>query len=427
MRQTSSSDRSGSYFFLSYAHTPKHDPGAPHVDPWVAKLFHGLSAHIMQMTSLPVGTRAGFMDQELTVGQAWPERLSRELAFCRVFVPLYSPRYFTSEVCGREWYAFAQRATIHNARYRTAVSPIVPALWVPVEPSHLPEAARSVQFSHPDFGEDYAAEGFYGLSKLTYLRDEYERAVYRLAQRIVHVAQETHIAPSTPLEYADLPSAFDRPSGSQTLSIVVAATRRGRLPEGRSDSPYGSSYGNQARDWNPYHPDTARPLAEVAADLAHNQGLRARVDSFDEVADTILAGEHHSDGPVLLIIDPWALRDPDLLEKLLLLDAAASPWTRVVVPWNRQDPDNAGDIAPEPGDLESVIPQLLKLGRAASRASVSGVGTLEAFCEIVALAVRHASADFDRHAPAYPPSGPPPPRPSPFGPSDPEAPGDRSS
>ncbi|NEE46574.1 TIR domain-containing protein, partial [Streptomyces sp. SID8455] len=71
---------------------------------------------VMAMTDLPAGASAGFMDREIRSGEGWSERLGETLATCRVFVPLFSPRYFASEMCGKEWHAFEQRAIHHRAR-----------------------------------------------------------------------------------------------------------------------------------------------------------------------------------------------------------------------------------------------------------------------------------------------------------------------
>ena len=95
------------YFFLSYARTPKRDP-ADRDDPdrWVYKLYKDLCAEILQMTDARP-EEAGFMDRENQIGALWSPELTSALARCRVFVPLYSRRYFESDNCGREWFAFA--------------------------------------------------------------------------------------------------------------------------------------------------------------------------------------------------------------------------------------------------------------------------------------------------------------------------------
>ncbi|MGW1355371.1 FxsC protein, partial [Streptomyces sp. NPDC002409] len=83
------------YFFLSYAHTPGYGGGTD-PDMWVERLFKDLCDHVLAMTDLPAGAPAGFMDREIRSGEGWSERLGEVLATCRVFVPLFSPRYFAS-------------------------------------------------------------------------------------------------------------------------------------------------------------------------------------------------------------------------------------------------------------------------------------------------------------------------------------------
>jgi TIR domain len=94
------------FFLLSYAHAIRgNDPDAEDQDIWVSKLFRDLCNHIGVIEGLPPST-VGFMDRELRSGNEWPWRLSRNLATCKVFVPLYSRRYFQSPHCGKEWTAF---------------------------------------------------------------------------------------------------------------------------------------------------------------------------------------------------------------------------------------------------------------------------------------------------------------------------------
>ena len=85
------------YFFLSYARTPKRDP-ADRTDPdrWVHKLYKDLCDEILQMTDAQPG-EAGFMDRENKLGAEWSPELMTALKSCRVFVPLYSRRYFESD------------------------------------------------------------------------------------------------------------------------------------------------------------------------------------------------------------------------------------------------------------------------------------------------------------------------------------------
>lgn len=233
---------------------------------WVERLFQDLCGHVMALTDLPAGAPAGFIDREIRSGEGWSERLGEALATCRVFVPLFSPRYFASEMCGKEWYAFAQRAIHHRARSNQSAEAIVPALWVPVPPTQLPGPAERLQFNHRDFGDRYVSDGLYGLIKLKLFEEEYERAVYELAKRIVTVADTIRLGTGRPVDYRLAPSAFGPPDsgvgGPRPMQVTIAAPTRHDLPEGRNAEYYGDS----PQDWNPYHPAAARPLAYVAQD-----------------------------------------------------------------------------------------------------------------------------------------------------------------
>ncbi len=204
----------GPYFFLSYRHTPKlvdHDETDP--DVWAAKLYKDICDHLFQISSLPLADRIGFMDRELRPGNEWTVKLTTALASCRVFVPLYSPRYFGSEHCGREWSAFARRAvgTSHGGAEHTEA--IIPALWVPVRPEQLPEAARKIHYLAGDYGGAYATHGFYRLMRLSKYHDEYEEAVYELARRIRDVAESSPVAPAPVADYDSLVNAFGPDAG----------------------------------------------------------------------------------------------------------------------------------------------------------------------------------------------------------------------
>jgi tetratricopeptide (TPR) repeat protein len=208
-REEPAIDNSGPYFFLSYRHSPKfvdHDETDP--DVWAAKLYKDLCDHLFQISSLPLADGMGFMDRELRPGHEWTVKLGRALATCRVFVPLYSPRYFSSEHCGREWYAFARRAAATSARETEDLEAIIPALWVPVRPEQLPEAARTIHYLAGDYGSAYATHGFYRLMRMSKYADDYEEAVYELACRIRDVAENSPVAPGPLADYDSLVNAF---------------------------------------------------------------------------------------------------------------------------------------------------------------------------------------------------------------------------
>ncbi|MFG2998689.1 TIR-like protein FxsC [Streptomyces sp. NPDC048340] len=381
------------YFFLSYAHTPRYGATGADPDMWVERLFRDLCGHVMALTDLPTGYPVGFMDREIRTGEGWSERLSTALADCRVFVPLYSPRYFASEMCGKEWFAFAQRTAQHGAFSGQPAEAIVPALWVPVPPSQLPAPAERLQFSHHAFGERYVTDGLYGLLKLRGYADEYERAVYELAKRIVRVGESVRLDPIRPMDFPTVPSAFGTATSYRgSLRIAVAAPTRENLPEGRS----ADYYGNRPDDWNPYHPLTARTLAHTAADLAYQLNNQVEASTLeDEVA---LARHRRISGPLILLVDLWALEVPAIGRALAALDTYDSPGTSIVVAWSRQDRESVEAAPRLSRRLATTVPNLLRR----SGRSGEGVLGLEDFNGLMPQVLTGAYDDYLRPRPRLP-------------------------
>ncbi|MFE7836240.1 TIR-like protein FxsC [Streptomyces sp. NPDC057474] len=407
--QGASLGRGGSspYFFLSHAHTPNHDSRGADPILWVKKLFDELCRHIMELTDLPKGAKVGFLDQGIQVGARGTDELSVSLARCKVFVPLYSPRYFRSEQCGREWWAFSQRQVNHRARGGvTRDSAIIPALWTSVEPAQMPQVARDLQFDHAAFGQDYADEGFYGLTKLRYHRDEYERAVYRLAKRIVRVANEGSLDEGKfSRDYESLPAAFGSAEPPPEFDISVLACTRSDLPQGRNPDYYG----DRPHDWNPYHPESTLPLGDHAADVVRTMGYTVNVEALDD--NSRMLHQEKPRAPGLLLIDRWALestRGKDLMGKLC---EEQRPWVSVMIPRHRNDIVAAEtEQQLEEHTYRTLIP---RLADGAGHCAANGdIRDLDAFGSELQRAIASAVFSYWEHVETYPPEGPPikPPR-----------------
>jgi FxsC-like protein len=369
---------------------------------WVGQLYKDLCAHVLALTDLGADSTVGFMDRDIRSGEGWSERLADSLATCRVFVPLFSPRYFGSAMCGKEWYAFSQRAIQQHARSNRAADAIVPALWVPVQPKRLPKAAERLQFNHMALGASYATEGLYGLIKLSMFRSDYELAVYELAKRIVKVAESGGIDPSAPVDYRRIPSAFGTRRGVRNLRITVAAGTRDRLPEGRSTDYYGE----HATEWNPFHPSSARPLAAVTADLARSFDYESTLVSLAEEPDPGNGEAPAVEGPEIMLIDRWTVTDPVWRRRLGRFDAARRPWTGIVVPWNRDDLESREAEEQLSSGLEEAMPKGTSEGPPICRTAAHGVHSIEALTDILPQVVEWSAAQYLKHAPAYPPDGP---------------------
>lgn len=404
-------EATGPYFFLSYAHTPVSD-GSRGGDPdrLVDRLYEDLCDHVMQLTDIPRGA-AGFMDRRMNPGEGWSGSLSDALSRCRVFVPLYSPRYFRSVQCGKEWYTFSQRASYHRDSNGSRGEGVVPVLWVPVPAETMPGPAERLQFNHADFGTEYANEGLYGLSRLSYLRAEYDRVVYRLAQRIVGMGRDTVIAPGRHTDYREVPSAFGNGGGPRHLRVVVLACSHG---DGRADR-CGECYGSTALDWNPYHPQSVRSLVAHTRDLAGNLDYRVKVGAFEDEIERILASDAPA-SPEVLLVDRWTLADERYRDALKRFDTRYRPWISVMLPWNREHPGASEYEEELRTATEAVLGRKLQEGPADYRLTRSALGTLDAFYDDLPTAVARATRQYLRHAPAYPPEGERKPRPRLVGP-----------
>jgi FxsC-like protein len=320
------------YFFLSYARTPRPDRNSS-FDPnfWVNKLYEDLSYEVLQLIRSPV---AGFMDREIRLGMRWSRELTSALATCRVFVPLYSPRYFASDNCGKEWYAFSRRVLDQRARKPSTDVAIVPALWVPVDEESLPAMAREIQFDHHDLGEMYGRVGFSGIMKVDRYRDDYILAVQGLARRIVEVAHRTTIDPGWHTDFDTSESAFGdsdvHEMTEKRMQLTVVTIDTARLPDGRS----GEYYGRTPAQWRPYFPAASMPIVEYAKELARYLGCMTRVVTLEEHLKDVARGVN---APGLFLIDIWAATSQGCCDDLRRLDELDQEWTSVLHPWNTED------------------------------------------------------------------------------------------
>jgi FxsC-like protein len=400
------------YFFLSYARTPKRDPNdKTDPDRWVYKLYKDLCDEILQMTDAQPG-EAGFMDRDNKLGSEWSPDLMSSLKACRVFVPLYSRRYFESDNCGREWFAFRLREVIHQAQDGAGASAIVPALWTRLERDRMPEVARSFQYDHADLGARYCAEGFYGIMKLRNYRGDYQRAVHRLAERIIEIGDRSlahadqDVQGMERKDFESLPSAFGPASARRTtdgqLQISVLAHDTSTLPTGRSSDYYGQS----SRAWSPYRPAYARPVADYAVELAKKcLDCEPRFEVFDQ--DTPAQTETGLTPPGLCLVDAWVAQSDSHLDQLRMLNQMTEPWVSILVPWNSQDEGMGAAGKDLHEKLRRHLPRKLDSVPRRCRMAADGIPTMQDFSQLLPEMTMIMLKRFRKSAPARPPEGPP--------------------
>lgn len=374
------------YFFLSYARSRFRPDDGTDPDRWVTKLFKDLCQDVGIVTGAPT---PGFMDRQIPVGTRWPDHLSEALAHCRVFLALLSPAYFTSEYCGREWAAFLGRVRSQQAGLDRPLA-IIPALWTRMTLEDLPADLRSMQYLPTDFPPQYAAEGFYGIMKLSRYREQYKQTVLKLARLVKDTADQTNLATGSIADFELLGDAFagfhSGRRGRRTFRLTVAAHRLGDLPDGR-DAYY---YGRTVQEWAPYRDaQETTPLASYAERLIADLGHEPTVHCVDDPAPEA------PESPTVLLVDPWASGHPQIREELRRIDDDP---VNVLVPFNNEDQETVAAA----DDLSRRVDDVLGRGLVLP-GSARSVPSLQAFRAALPKAVAEATNRYFKEAPVHPP------------------------
>lgn len=337
------------YFFLSYARGVD--------DGYVLNFFDDLCNEVRSLVGLRPEDRVGFLDvQNIQPGDRWPDELIDALSHCRVFLPLYSPAYFGSEPCGKEWAAFQERVLRHQAQHQTRSSALIPVQWAPL-PS-LPAVASPIQMvaglRSAGRRPMRLERGVRQLLRLTRNRDDYLEFVTYLAELIVEAAADPVPEGLVHRDFAEMRSAFHPPavttvtgvdrvidgvtveSGSDRVYFVVSAptAETATGPDvGRGEALY---YGDSPEKWAPYRPRLDEPLADFAARIAAQSSLRARVTSVDRL-DECLEQARRNNQVVVILVDAWSIRIPENQRILYRYDQRDDRPAAVMIPFSSAD------------------------------------------------------------------------------------------
>ena len=286
------------FFFLSYAHKSLSDEREEgELDYWVGELFRDLCRSVRRQAGLLGGAAPGFMDKDRRAGDDWPIGVVRALKNCRVFVPLYSSRYFTDANCGKEWSFFTHRMLDPVAEEDA----IVPAIWDPIDPGGLHAVARAPQFRYRG-SDSYETLGLYVLMKVSRYRPLYDQALADLARSIVTAAGRDPVRRVSVIDPDSLESPFDPSearlgtSDQTRVRITIVAPGRDELPGERRNS---TRYGTSPLEWNPYAADPARRVAQEAAAVARLLRYAVEVGDLHQHEHDPLSGDprHGPQGP----------------------------------------------------------------------------------------------------------------------------------
>lgn len=328
------------FFFFSYARRDR-------VDSNLIDFYDDLRNELATRMGTELA-ETGYLDIRTTPGAPWAERIADELNTCQVFVPAYSPLYFQSDNCGREWHAFMERLK-RGANGPPATTRIVPVWWVPPT-GPLPHAVRPFEDTRDHFGAEYREYGLRYLKQLKENEGKYKDFLVKFTGMLMAAANPSPLPPGRAADLVGGPSAFmptvipvgaaamPAAGGPRRVHFVIVAANQHEMRQHRSSVDY---YGGDSEEWSPYYPDHTDPIALHAQGVAQSQRLifsLVRADALVELLDRA----RHRHEVVVLIVDSWATRIQAYQALLAEYDRRRPGTAAVLVPWNAADAETAG-------------------------------------------------------------------------------------
>ncbi|WP_327682243.1 TIR-like protein FxsC [Kitasatospora sp. NBC_00458] len=306
------------------------------------QFFHDLRDELGRLAPDIPPEELVFRDTErLRIGDNWEQQLARMLARCRTMVALYSPAYFASLYCGKEWTAFRGRVRRHEELTGDAVPALIPVLWKSL-PDALPYEVLTTQYVQQGMGETYVRSGLRDLLHTDPLGAEYRQVVRVVAERILGAAGRR----LTELPDFDLgavrgyfpvtPPVRSAPTAGMVRLFVAA----GRAPDTTAEigSRTGGWYGAKPWHWAPYHPPRNPSLVVRAQQLLTAAGHTTIMDEIGPDLGERLDQAREDNQVSILLVDPWAADSERYRSALREYDDQNHPVTGVLIPTGTDDP-----------------------------------------------------------------------------------------
>jgi FxsC-like protein len=288
----------------------------------------------------------GFFDKKRLEAK-WKEELELGLASSRVLVPLYSPNYFQSSYCGREWETFNIRFAENQAhRYPDVTNPkvILPVLWK--APVTRPQEVGQYQIDYEDYPAEYTK---YGLEYLVSLRRNsvaYRKFVVDFSQKLKALADAQGAPKVRELQEFErlnppFPGGYHRP-GLKFVQYVCVTGMRHQMQNVRRAFDSYAIYTDR-RDWRPCFPDLDRAAEAIATGPARDDN---RAYAFLPPSPELmmrLREARRLNNVIVVMVDPWSMRIPEWHQFARDFDAEEFPNSAVLVNWNERDPETSAN------------------------------------------------------------------------------------
>ena len=181
------------YVFISYARDDARIEENSNRN-YLKRFFNDLTSRIVFKSQFGVDKEVVFCDYgSINTGEDWKSKLEDALKKCKVLVCIYSPSYFTSIYCGKEFKVFIDRqndVSLHEGEYLGSTK-ILPILWSSKNDLQLwdlpPLHLRRIQYSTQSHTQEYEKRGLkYFIRR--YIRGKYDDILEEIANQILNLA-----------------------------------------------------------------------------------------------------------------------------------------------------------------------------------------------------------------------------------------------
>ncbi len=289
-------------FYLSHSHIDDIE--------LIERFFSDFSSEVRARLGVGPSHEVGFFDNSTILpGEQISPLMANALENSRVFVALYSPAYFRSAHCGKEFQYFWQRWKASDSqRQDTSIFPVV---WLPTNETLPGPAKQFVRFE---------PEG--GLRRLMRLRsksDEYAQLLEDMADRLIGFTRETVPPPPQAIgSWSTLRNAFDEPdlfpnvvspsdeapsvAGPRTINLIYVVARREEIASIRRNV---DGYAEDVNQWQPFFPVSLATIGTLSATVIATQDLLINTLPFNDQITALVRQAELNNSPVIMIVDAW--------------------------------------------------------------------------------------------------------------------------
>lgn len=349
------------WFFLSYA---RHDrETAPDGKDFVKQFYEDLNRDLLQLEP-QVGAAGFFDDKGIQTGSSWKPVLNQALANCRVLICVYSPAFFRSEYCGKEWQVFSSRLDNYLVDGEPAPPPplILPVLFnAPEDMKGLfPDVAKDIQRDDGDYPDDYRENGLRYLLQRDSKKEDYQDFRDALIRKIRNAANDYPLSDLKVLPNVDLvESAFlsksvpvvaqrqqitsltSSAAGARFANFVYVAASRTEMKNDQVVKTNLDYYGDLGGlDWKPYLQDDSKEVISIAQRIADQESFIHLPVSIDDKLDLsrLIDEAKNKNRIVVILVDTWTLFIQKYRELMQHYDNVPLTLNCVVlILWNTKD------------------------------------------------------------------------------------------